>query len=366
MPRPAAPILAPARIPAHRDRRPSPERADPLGIRVLLAALWLFHWLPLSVQAACGRGLGRLGWHLVPGRRRIALRNLERVLFPSSDRRAKCPGTRSFPLVGRSLLERGRLWYGVAGASGVDPRRGRRRPGRAQRQGGDVARAALHGPRRRRRLGALSRRERASRSTSARATRCSTRRCAGAHALGHAEIFSRDEAGKACSGDPSRRRLLQPARHGLRHARCGLRSLFGVAAVTLLARRLAKALDMTSTGCWPDPAGGQGYRVRFEPPWTISRSDVRSRQRADEPLDRERDPAQPGPIPLGPPRFKTRPAGRAVAVRIIVHAAALHEDAGAGNVSSSSTRRARRSTSTRRTSCAGSPIVARASAPTRS
>ena len=52
-----------------------------MSARLLLAALWLFHWLPLAVQAAFGNGLGRLGWHLVRSRRRIALRNLE-LCFP--------------------------------------------------------------------------------------------------------------------------------------------------------------------------------------------------------------------------------------------------------------------------------------------
>jgi Kdo2-lipid IVA lauroyltransferase/acyltransferase len=49
--------------------------------RLLLAALWLFQWLPLAVQAACGNALGRLGWHVVRSRRKVALRNLE-LCFP--------------------------------------------------------------------------------------------------------------------------------------------------------------------------------------------------------------------------------------------------------------------------------------------
>ena len=52
-----------------------------MGARLLLAALWLFHWLPLPLQAACGDAFGRLGWHLVSSRRKVALRNLE-LCFP--------------------------------------------------------------------------------------------------------------------------------------------------------------------------------------------------------------------------------------------------------------------------------------------
>ena len=48
-----------------------------MGARILLATLWLLHWLPLTVQAALGRALGALLFMVVHTRRRIALRNLE-------------------------------------------------------------------------------------------------------------------------------------------------------------------------------------------------------------------------------------------------------------------------------------------------
>ena len=56
-------------------------RDESLSARLLLAALWLFHWLPLGVQAAIGSAVGRAGWHLVASRRKVALRNLE-LCFP--------------------------------------------------------------------------------------------------------------------------------------------------------------------------------------------------------------------------------------------------------------------------------------------
>ena len=52
-----------------------------MGTRILLGVLWLLHWLPLSVQAALGRGLGALLFALAGSRRRIAMRNLE-LCFP--------------------------------------------------------------------------------------------------------------------------------------------------------------------------------------------------------------------------------------------------------------------------------------------
>ena len=58
--------------------------------RLVLGLLWLFHWLPLPVQAAAGRGLGALLWRLGRSRRRIALRNLELCLpeLPAEERKA--------------------------------------------------------------------------------------------------------------------------------------------------------------------------------------------------------------------------------------------------------------------------------------
>jgi KDO2-lipid IV(A) lauroyltransferase len=47
-----------------------------LGARILLGLLWLLHCLPLRVQAALGRGLGRLLYAVAGARRRIALRNI--------------------------------------------------------------------------------------------------------------------------------------------------------------------------------------------------------------------------------------------------------------------------------------------------
>ena len=78
---------------------------------LLLALLWLLHWLPLSVQAALGRGLGLLLYRLGRSRRRVARRNLALCLpqQPPAEREALL--REHFQWLGRSLLERGLLWY---------------------------------------------------------------------------------------------------------------------------------------------------------------------------------------------------------------------------------------------------------------
>ena len=79
--------------------------------RLLVALLRLLQCLPLSLQARIGRGFGAV-LHLCARRRRaIAQRNLE-LCFPDwpAARRARVL-REHFALLGRSLLERGLLWY---------------------------------------------------------------------------------------------------------------------------------------------------------------------------------------------------------------------------------------------------------------
>ena len=286
-----------------------------MSARLLLAALWLFHWLPLSVQAACGRAFGWLGWHLVASRRKVALRNLE-LCFPElpageRDRLAK----EHFRWLGRSLLERGLLWY-------ASPERLRR----LIRVEGDVhlaersdkpvmwlaphfmaldvagASVLLFQTRK-----GISIYQRQSDPVLDRALRRGRLR------LGNAEIFSRDEAGKA---------LMRAIRRGdgffnLPDMDFGTRDaafvpFFGVPAVTLLApSRLAKALDMIVQPVVAEILpGGQGYRVRYEPPWTDFPSDdpVADSARMNRWIETEirRNPAQYLWVHR---RFKTRPPG---------------------------------------------------------
>ncbi len=131
--------------------------------------------------------------------------------------------------------------------------------------------------------------------------------------FGNAEIFSRDEAGKA---------LMRAIRRGdaffnLPDMDFGTRDaafvpFFGIPAVTLLApSRLARALDMIVQPVVAEMLpGGQGYLVRFEPPWTDfpSNDPVADSARMNRWIESEirRNPAQYLWVHR---RFKTRPPG---------------------------------------------------------
>jgi len=76
----------------------------------LLALMNALHVLPLGLQAAIGRGLGGLLHALAGSRRRVALRNVE-LCLPELDEPARRALVREhFAWLGRSLLERGLLW----------------------------------------------------------------------------------------------------------------------------------------------------------------------------------------------------------------------------------------------------------------
>jgi KDO2-lipid IV(A) lauroyltransferase len=79
--------------------------------RALLGLIWLLHWLPLPLLALLGRGLGRLLHRFGRSRRHVALRNLELCMpeMPLAQRERLV--REHFQWLGRSLLERGVLWY---------------------------------------------------------------------------------------------------------------------------------------------------------------------------------------------------------------------------------------------------------------
>lgn len=82
-----------------------------LGARLAIALLWLLHWLPLPLLAALGQGLGALLWRLAGSRRRIALRNLELCFPERSAAQREQIAREHFGWMGRSILERGLLWF---------------------------------------------------------------------------------------------------------------------------------------------------------------------------------------------------------------------------------------------------------------
>lgn len=82
-----------------------------LGARAAIALLWLLHWLPLPLLAGLGRGLGGMLWRLAGSRRHIALRNLA-LCFPEKSAAEREQLAREhFGWMGRSILERGLLWF---------------------------------------------------------------------------------------------------------------------------------------------------------------------------------------------------------------------------------------------------------------
>jgi KDO2-lipid IV(A) lauroyltransferase len=80
--------------------------------RLAAGFLWLLHFLPLAVLARVGEALGRLGYHLVPSRRKVCLKNLE-LCFPQlAEHERVALARRAFAAFGRSVIERSVLWFG--------------------------------------------------------------------------------------------------------------------------------------------------------------------------------------------------------------------------------------------------------------
>lgn len=79
--------------------------------RLILALMWLLHWLPLPLLAWVGRGLGLALWLLVAERRRVTLTNLG-LCFPQLSAAQKSAlARRHFMAFGRSIVELGLWWW---------------------------------------------------------------------------------------------------------------------------------------------------------------------------------------------------------------------------------------------------------------
>lgn len=80
-------------------------------MRLLLALMWLLHWLPLPVLGRIGAGLGELLFLLLHERRYITLTNLALCFpdLPAPERRAVARA--HFRGYARSVLERAILWW---------------------------------------------------------------------------------------------------------------------------------------------------------------------------------------------------------------------------------------------------------------
>jgi len=79
--------------------------------RLTVALFWLLHWLPLPVLAVIGSAVGEAMYWVARPRRHIASVNL-RLCFPELDAGARRRLVRAhFRALGRSLVERGLLWW---------------------------------------------------------------------------------------------------------------------------------------------------------------------------------------------------------------------------------------------------------------
>ena len=285
--------------------------------RIVLGFLWLLSWLPLAVQAAIGRSLGRLLWIAAGSRRRIALRNLELTMPELSAERRREIAYENFQWIARSILERGLLWHAshdrlkrlihVEGDIGFAART----PGAVMWLvphfvALDVAGVATQ-LLQTRLVGSIYQKQ------SIEAFDKAIRQ--GRLRFGNGDVFSRHE--KALP-------LIRAIRRG--YAFFNLPDMdfgpqeavfvpfMGVPAATLLApSKMAKALSMTVQPVVAEILpGGQGYRVRFLEPWTDFPTDdpVADAARMNAWIGDEvrRNPSQYYWVHK---RFKTRPPGEA-------------------------------------------------------
>ena len=288
-----------------------------MGSRILLAVLWLAHWLPLPALAALGRGLGGVLHLLAGSRRRIALRNVE-LCFPEMAAPERAALVREhFGWLGRSIAERGLLLY-------ASPERLKRlihvegdvtlaeRSERAVMwlvphfMALDVAGVATQ-LFQRRWVGSIYQQQ--TDAVMDRAIR------AGRLRFGNGELFPRSDSAKPLIRSIKKGNAffnLPDMDFGARDA--AFVPFFGVKASTLLApSRMARALNMVVQPVLAEMLpGGQGYRVRFLDAWADfptddALADTAAMNRWIE-SEIRRNPAQYLWVHK---RFKTRPDGEA-------------------------------------------------------
>lgn len=80
-------------------------------MKLLLALMWLLHWLPLPLLGRLGEAVGAVLYILIGKRRRIALTNLALCMPELTERQRRTIARRHFQAYTRSILERGILWW---------------------------------------------------------------------------------------------------------------------------------------------------------------------------------------------------------------------------------------------------------------
>ena len=286
-----------------------------LAARALLALVWLIHWLPLGAQAALGRAVGRLLHRFAGSRRRVALRNVELCLPELDPAQRRALVREHFGWLGRSLIERGLLWYAPT-----------ERLRRLIHVEGDVALAersaqpvmwlvphfigldiaGVSTQLFQKRLVASIYQAQSNKVLDAAMRRGRLR-------FNQGDVFSRHESALPLVRAVKRGYAffnLPDMDFGPRDA--AFVPFFGVPAATLLApSRMARSLQMTVQPVVAEMLpGGQGYRVRYLAPWTDwPTADAEAdTKRMNEWIESEirRNPAQYLWVHK---RFKTRPAG---------------------------------------------------------
>ncbi len=81
-------------------------------MRLLLALMWLLHWLPLPLLGRLGEAIGSLLFRAMRTRRNITLTNLRLCMPERSETERLHMARRHFQDYARSILERGVLWWG--------------------------------------------------------------------------------------------------------------------------------------------------------------------------------------------------------------------------------------------------------------
>ena len=249
-----------------------------MASRLFLALLWLTHWLPLPLLAAIGRGVGLLLHAFARSRRHVALRNVELCFPEQPDAQRRALVREHFQWLGRSIVERGLLWYAptdrlkrlihVEGDVALAERSPRAVMWLVPHfMGLDVAGAATQ-LFQTRRVGSIYQPQ--SDSVIDAAMR------AGRLRFDQGDVFARSDSAKPLIRAIKRGDAffnLPDMDFGARDA--SFVPFFGVPAATLMApSRMARALNMVVQPVVAQMLpGGQGYRVRFLPAWEHFPSD---------------------------------------------------------------------------------------------
>ena len=290
--------------------------ASRMTAHAVLGLLRVLQGLPLGTQAAIGRGLGAVLHALAGSRRRVALRNIELCLPELGEPARQALVREHFGWLGRSLLERGLLWHApaerlkqlihVEGDVGL-----------AERSDKPVMWLVPH-------FVALD--------VAGTATQLfQSKQVASIYQAQSNPVFDaamrqgrlRWAQGQVFARSEKALPLVRAVRRG--HAFFNLPDMdfgardaafvpfFGVSAATLLApARMARSLGMVVQPVIAEMLpGGQGYRVRFLPPWDDfpGDDDLAATERMNRWIETEirRNPAQYLWVHR---RFKTRPEGQ--------------------------------------------------------